>query len=304
MVEMGKTNLVRTSAGVKKRLIQAGVTVAAIAPACALKDAPAGHRAEDIMPGAKSVIVFGIKLVSGAVNWPSLIWEDTRQTKIDCWRVYDQCCFDAVNIKLEQIGMDIAIALELEEYQAIFFPGSTDPTIVEERSFRKFEGMELPQLIETQKIDALKDGLEKPTRAGAPLSFRHAAVAAGLATFGANNLALHPVFGPRVRFNAVVTDCEFDHYDTPLKEQVCLYDKGCRACIETCPYQTFHEVTRFSFAGLEHPWAQMRGFCAYNSIACAGVCLLTCPAGSGDKQMKRRVAERYSTNRYLNLSSQ
>ena len=142
-----------------------------------------------MIPAARSVIVFGIKLVSGVVNWPQLAWDDARAMRVAVWQVYDHGGFDAVNMRLEQIA-------ELGAHRQ-------------------------------STADARADL--------APFSFRHAAVRAGLATFGASNLALHPVLGPRTRFNVVISEAELDQYDSPLTEAVCLYDQGCRECIRTCP---------------------------------------------------------------------
>jgi epoxyqueuosine reductase len=51
-------------------------------------------------------------------------------------------------------------------------------------------------------------------------SMRHAAVRAGLGEFGLNNVVVTPRYGPRVRFNALVTEAELE--PTPLPaEQIC-----------------------------------------------------------------------------------
>ncbi len=239
------------------------------------------------------MIVVGIKLVSGVVNWPQLVWENKRPAILACWKVYDQCGFDVVNMRLEMIAMDLAINLELAGHPSIFLPASNDMTVTELNATRLYDMMEYPQPLDKEKIAGLKADLESPSRYGAPFSFRHAAVAAGLATFGANNLALHPVFGPRIRWNVVLTELEMDRYDQPLAQPVCRYDKGCRACIERCPHNVFQEVVRFEFAGQSHPWSMMRGQCFYNSTPCGGTCMQVCPGGTGDKAMKKAVAKRF-----------
>jgi ferredoxin len=66
-----------------------------------------------------------------------------------------------------------------------------------------------------------------------PISFRHAAVAAGLGTFGLQGLVLTPEFGPRQRFIAVLTDAELvpdDVLDQDL--DAC---KNCLVCVKSCP---------------------------------------------------------------------
>ena len=291
-----------SSESVREFLLERGASAIGIAPASRFDAAPPGHSARDCVPEARSVIVFGIKLVSGIVDWPQLVWEQKRSVIMDCWRVYDQCGFDVINMRLEVLAMDLAVAFELGGHQAIFFPGSCDMTVTELNAMRLYATTEYPQPLDRAKIQRLAPDLESPTRYQAPFSFRHAAVAAGLATFGANNLALHPVFGPRIRFNSVITDCEVDQYDDPLPDPVCLHDKGCHACIDTCPHGVFHEVGRFTFAGQNHPWAAMRGNCYYNSVPCGGTCIQTCRAGSGDASMKRTVARRFAQTNQRNTT--
>jgi hypothetical protein len=55
---------------------------------------------------------------------------------------------------------------------------------------------------------------------------------AGLGEFGYNNVVLTGEFGPRQRFNSVVTDAELEP-DPMIEEPICLRDK-CRLCLEAC----------------------------------------------------------------------
>ena len=63
------------------------------------------------------------------------------------------------------------------------------------------------------------------------LSFRHAAVAAGLGVWSRCRLVLNPRWGPRVRYAATVTDAPLPT-DSPLKESLCT---DCDLCIRVCP---------------------------------------------------------------------
>lgn len=65
----------------------------------------------------------------------------------------------------------------------------------------------------------------------ADVSARHSAVAAGLGSFGRNNLVLHPRFGCRIIFTEVLTDLELPG-DPPLTGSLC---NDCMECVETCP---------------------------------------------------------------------
>jgi epoxyqueuosine reductase QueG len=63
------------------------------------------------------------------------------------------------------------------------------------------------------------------------VSLRHAAHAAGLGVFGRNNLILHPKFGSRVIFSAVLSTLDFSS-DPRLEDELCTY---CDICVESCP---------------------------------------------------------------------
>ncbi|HSV95724.1 MAG TPA: epoxyqueuosine reductase [Spirochaetota bacterium] len=68
-------------------------------------------------------------------------------------------------------------------------------------------------------------------RSVADVSLRHAAVAAGLGTFGRHNLVIHPRLGPRVLFMAILTDLALPA-DPPVTEDIC---SRCNICAESCP---------------------------------------------------------------------
>ncbi|MDD5007788.1 MAG: 4Fe-4S binding protein [Syntrophorhabdaceae bacterium] len=71
----------------------------------------------------------------------------------------------------------------------------------------------------------------------ADLSLRHAAVAAGLGTFGRNNLVYHPRFKNKVIFSAVLTDLGLES-DPPAQGESC---SRCNRCVEHCPAGALHE---------------------------------------------------------------
>ncbi|MCF8053839.1 MAG: epoxyqueuosine reductase [Deltaproteobacteria bacterium] len=65
----------------------------------------------------------------------------------------------------------------------------------------------------------------------AEFSQRHAAFAAGLGTWGRNNLILHPKFGARVLFCTIISDVPLPP-DKPCQENIC---NNCNICVEQCP---------------------------------------------------------------------
>ncbi|HTY20219.1 MAG TPA: hypothetical protein VMC44_01155 [Geobacteraceae bacterium] len=75
------------------------------------------------------------------------------------------------------------------------------------------------------------------------VSLRHAAVAAGLGAFGLNNLVVHPRFGTRVIFAAVLTKLELAS-DPPLMDNPCT---ACRICVQSCPAGALNEEGKTDF---------------------------------------------------------
>lgn len=70
------------------------------------------------------------------------------------------------------------------------------------------------------------------------VSVRHAAVAAGLGTFGLHNLVVHPRFGSRVAFTAILTELSLKS-DPPIKERACT---DCGLCVDNCPGRALEKL--------------------------------------------------------------
>ena len=65
----------------------------------------------------------------------------------------------------------------------------------------------------------------------ADFSQRHAAVAAGLGTFGRHNLVIHPRFGTRIGISSILTNLEIPP-DKKIEEDLCIH---CDLCVKSCP---------------------------------------------------------------------
>jgi epoxyqueuosine reductase QueG len=72
------------------------------------------------------------------------------------------------------------------------------------------------------------------------VSMRHAAVAAGLGAFGRHNLVIHPRYGTRIVFTAILTDLPLAS-DPPVEENPCT---DCNLCVESCPAGALDEEGR------------------------------------------------------------
>jgi epoxyqueuosine reductase len=69
------------------------------------------------------------------------------------------------------------------------------------------------------------------------VGFAAAAVAAGLGIFGRHNLVIHPKFGSRVIFTALLTELPLES-DLPVTEELC---NNCELFIESCPANALTE---------------------------------------------------------------
>jgi epoxyqueuosine reductase len=104
-------------------------------------------------------------------------------------------------------------------------------------------------------------------------SHRHAAVAAGLGVFGMSNLVLTPQFGPRVRWDQVITSA----YLAPnplLEENLC---RECFTCRQSCPVQAWDVEGNFNKAvcAFYMKWDRKTQVC-YEPC---GLCIKVCPVG-------------------------
>ncbi len=160
-----------------------------------LAGAPEGHRPTDILPGAKSVIVMGVRLPLGAVQAIYRAHEDG-----------------------------------LRHLQCIY---GTHAYALTPNYHLKFAAYRLARFLEKRGFLAtpLPSG---PGAGGAPFSHRHAAVAAGLGEFGWIGIVLTPDYGPRIRWVSVITRAEIEPdalYDGPPLCDAA----ACDVCISVCP---------------------------------------------------------------------
>lgn len=111
-------------------------------------------------------------------------------------------------------------------------------------------------------------------------SLRHAAVAAGLGTFGRHNLVIHPRFGTRVTFTAILTDLKLDS-DKRITEDFC---SNCDICVKNCPAKALDEKGKTDVSKcmmVSQPFSFMSELQFYDEYAAA------------DSEKKRKLAMKY-----------
>lgn len=179
---------------VRKFALELGSSLFGVADAGILNEAlEEGFRPEDSLPGCKAVVVLSLHIPDGAL-------EILRRGKSNY--SYNLFGYTYLNRELDFLIYRITCFLEEEGYAAVPLPAR-----------------------------GTMYGASKPYFG--PLSYRHCAVAAGLAAFGLNGLALTPQYGSRQRFVGIPTTAPLKPAEKFLDQSaVC---DGCMECIRNCP---------------------------------------------------------------------
>lgn len=181
---------------IKDYILGRGMAMVGVASVDRFDDVPYGRKPTEILPGAKSVIVFGARMPDGAVQARFRVDQDGLK---DAENVYGRYSH----------GATMNVHLMYTTYIACHY-------------------------IERLTGKAAMPTMNGPISISRPFSHRHAAVAAGLGEFGWNNAVVTPEFGPRIRFGAIVTTLELT--PDPLYNGPRLCDPSvCRVCVDICP---------------------------------------------------------------------
>jgi len=247
---------------VKRIALSEGATKVGIASVESFAGAPHGYAPGDFIQGAKSVISVGVRLLDAAVDRIRLFVNSQmipRELRMPVQEyIYDTVAYNMVNARLERIGLSIALFLEKQGYPSMCFPATYD-----------------------RNYDEL---MSKIPNYQAFFSHRHAAVRAGLGEFGLSNLVLTPEYGPRMRFNSVITSMQLEP-DSIIAEKLCIRD--CTLCQESCALCVDNPKTailapienlKWNEIWLDPPSVTDKHACA--SGRCAGECMRVCPVGS------------------------
>ncbi len=202
-----------------------GASLVGVAPVERFEGAPAGHGPKDFVPNAKSVIVVGVKVPDAIVEYDRYPqhftgkpWFAASSASSLNWAIatrenlYFMMGHGVQDMHLNDMATRIALLLEKNDYRALPTPntdlryGGPDRTVM---PLTNYYGI---------------------------FSQRHAAVRAGLGEFGYNNIVVTPQYGPRVRFNSIITEAELE--PTPLlTDPVCLREACHRdgpRCLDRC----------------------------------------------------------------------
>jgi ferredoxin len=210
IIKKRRSKMKLSSKEVKEYALECGADVVGVANIERFKDAPIQFDPKQIMPEAKSMIVLGFRVFRGLYRG---IEEGTF------FHNYSSMGYAQINeIEMPMTLWKYAKIFEDEGYEAIPIPNQwawsasnlTDGTHKKDWSRPVAPGKAAPDVF---------------------IHMRIAAYCAGLGEMGWGNVFLNPVYGPRVRYGALLTEAEIE--PDPLVEPGTLCDR-CMSCVREC----------------------------------------------------------------------
>ena len=244
---------------IKQLAVAQGANLVGVAGVDRFAGAPSGHHPAEFLPGARSVVTFGIRLLRRVSEWPDLLRGSPlvpEEVRVEALRnlFYKRSGYDIINDRLNQVALTLANYLEDGGFPSLFFPATYGHA----------------------------PDWNRPGVLPGMLSQRHAAVRAGLGEFGLNNVVVSERFGPRVRWNSVITVAELEPSALPAAK-VCL-GESCRLCVDECPAGA---ISLLPGAGEDEVWLDPVSrtnwaICqqSQRQSDCMGRCLRVCPCGT------------------------
>jgi epoxyqueuosine reductase len=169
--------------------------------------------------------------------------------------------YTTVNILLDQYTYRLAAYLTEQGYPSMFIPrdGYGSATVLQENPVAFF-------------------------------SHRHAALLAGLGTFGVNNMLLTPGYGPRVRFGSVFTTADIPA-DPLIGEDLCTH---CMRCVRSCPAGALDEDAYPEGLTDKRACLSQNISLRQRYINPCGICIRVCPVGKDREVFGREDPSLYT----------
>ena len=216
---------------IKEKAMSLSVDMVGIAGVDRFDDAPAGKHPRDLLPNAKSVVAFGIKILDGVMETLIKAYESQDKSIQGIFGTWG--CTTIPNFHLGNVSMTLAKYIE-ETFGAFALP-TTSGAFQTKSAF----------------------------------SQRRAAVAAGLGEMGWMGRVLTPEHGPRMVWGSVITDLELEEDPLYHGPQLCDPEKCGFRCAKACPVNAIPasacERADYSIAGRPQNLADID----YNKCKCA-----------------------------------
>ncbi len=213
---------------------EAGMDLVGFCPASALSEEPEGYRPNDILKCAKSVIVFGRRLLNGAVQAQMRRLEDGEKAK------YAESIYSTYGLELVPNWTMGLSTFYLADYIENMLGGTTQPLGC---------GPEMGTLPKNTPTPMFTG----PNKDGLCMNIAHAAIAAGIAQPSWSNFPVTKEFGPRVQFGCLLTDLELVYTEPDDGPRLC-NPETCHVCSDKCPMHALPakdsgEKTQWRIAG-------------------------------------------------------
>ena len=217
------------TAKLKEFIFEQGADLVGIAPIERFAQAPEGHRPDDYLIAARSVVVIAFRLFDSIMD--ALPQSRPRYTEH----------FFTTNMELNICANKTAHFLVEQGFDSapIYYSGA---------EYR------IPH--DTPFFDEM--------------SFKHAAVEAGLGRMGRNQLLITPQFGPRIRLIIVLTQAELQP-DEKIEKELCNIESCGYRCLVNCPVEALKKD-----GTMDKRACATYMFETLNPLRC-GMCIVSCP---------------------------
>lgn len=186
-----------------------------ICPSSVLENEPSGHRPSDLLPEARSVIVFARRLIDGSVQGKFRQIEDKQELALASYSAHSFVL--SVNQLCMKETYDIAQYLE-KNWDCLAMPLTNN----------------VIQAVQPENDDYFPFFIDR-YMAGLPVDLYKAAVAAGIGEMTWNHRVATPDNGPRIYICGIITSLEFEEYDSPYDGPRLCDPEKCHICSKICP---------------------------------------------------------------------